>query len=89
MNKIEKTEIEFALIAALIAIVNIVLVLVGASSLFIKPFSICLSLIIFYFAWSKITEYDIFDKIKLLLQIYNLNREAKNEAKKIIENAKK
>jgi hypothetical protein len=88
MNKQEKIELYFAFFSLIVAITNVFIILLNAPLIFLEPFSIGLSLIIFYYGYFKIVESEIFNKIKTLFLIHHLESEAKKEAKNIIENAK-
>lgn len=78
-----------AFFAMFIAIVNIIIILLSPSTVFIKPFSIALSVLIFYFGWKSISEFEMIQRIKMLFFIYHLEKEARKKAQEVIENAYK
>ena len=85
----EKVDFTISLFAMGISVANIILYLINAPMTFLKPFSISLSVLIFYFGWRIISELEITKRIKLLFFLYHLEKEAVKEAKKVIENAEK
>ena len=85
----EKTDFWLALFAMGLSVVNVVLNLIDAPETFLKPFSISLSVLIFYFAWQVVSELELTKRIKLLFYIYHLEKEAFKKAKRVIENAGK
>lgn len=87
-TKQENINFCIALFMMLIAIINIILWITNASKLFLKPFSVGLSVIIFYFAWKEISELEIYKKMKMLFFLHHLEIEAQKEAKKVIEDVK-
>lgn len=88
-TKQESTDLYIALFMMLMAIVNIVLIIVKANQLFLRPFSIGLSVFIFYFAWKQVAELETYKKLKMLFFLHHLEKEAQKEAKKVIENVVK
>lgn len=85
-TKNESVEMYVALFIMLMAVVNIILVITGSPKVFLKPFSIGISVFLFYLAWEKITELETYQKMKMLFFIHHLEREAVKEAKKVIKN---
>ena len=85
----EKTDFWLALFAMGLSVVNVVLNLIDVPETFLKPFSIALSVLIFYLGWQVISELELTKRIKLLFFIYHLEKEAFRKAKKVIENAGK
>lgn len=85
MNKIEKIEMYFAFFCLMLAVTNIIFVLLNAKAIFLKPFSIALSLIIFYYAYMKIIESEIFNRISMLFFMNQLEKQAAKKAKEILK----
>ena len=87
-KKNESIDFYIALFIMLMSITNIVLIITKASQLFLRPFSIGLSVFLFYLAWVKISELDTYKKMKMLFFLHHLEKEAEKEAKELIENVK-
>lgn len=82
----ETIETYMAFFAMFIAVVNIVIVLLNSPQVFLKPFSISLSILIFYFGWKIISELEVYQRIKTLVFLHHLEREAVKEARRVIKN---
>ena len=83
-----KSEIYFAFFAVGVAMANIVMQIVSGPELFLRPFSIGLSVMIFYFAYRELRNWDVIKVIKKILFTHHLEQEAFKEAKKYIQNLK-
>lgn len=88
-KKQESIDFYVALVGIMAAFTNIVLMIIKSDPLFSRPFSIGVSVFLFYYAWTKITELETYKKMKMLLFVYHLEKEAIKEAKKVIEDVKK
>ena len=87
-NKKENIDMYVITFIMCMAVVNVVLVLTNASQFFLRPFSIGISVFLFYLAYKRMTELETFKKMKMLFYIHHLENEAQKEARKVIANAK-
>lgn len=85
-EKEKQIEIYLALFTMMIAIVNIILIFMHASLLFRNPFSMGLSVMVFYYGWRVVTENEYFERMQTLLLLHHLDKEAEKKAKEIVEN---
>ena len=86
-NKEKNIESYIAWFAMFLAIANIFVVLLKAPEIFWRPFSLGLSVFIFYFGWEKFKETETYQKIKMLFFLHHLEKMAFDKAKEVIENA--
>jgi len=86
-TKQESIDLYIALFMMLMAVTNIVLIITRAPEYFLRPFSIGISVFVFYFGWKQISELETYKKMKMLFFLHHLEKEAEKEAKEVIKNA--
>ena len=85
-NKEESINFYIALFMLFMAVTNIVLVIIKAPEYFLRPFSIGISVFVFYLAWKQISELETYKKLKMLFYLHHLEKEAQKEAERLVKN---